>query len=127
MKSKIIANLKYDLPSGMVTFLVALPLCLGVALASGAPHISGLVSGIIGGIVVGMISGSSTSVSGPAAGLAAIVLSSIEQLGSFELFLAAVVIAGIIQLIAGLLKQDTFPMLFLLMLLKAYLRPSAYY
>ncbi|MCZ2129745.1 MAG: carbonic anhydrase [Bacteroidia bacterium] len=113
MKSKIIANLKYDLPSGMVTFLVALPLCLGVALASGAPLISGLVSGIIGGIVVGMISGSSTSVSGPAAGLAAIVLSSIEQLGSFELFLAAVVIAGIIQLIAGLLKagyiSDAFP------------------
>ena len=104
MNKNFMANLKYDLPAGVVVFLVALPLCLGVALASGAPLLSGIISGIIGGVVVGLISKSSTSVSGPAAGLAAVVLSSILQLGSFETFLAAVFIAGIIQLIAGLFK-----------------------
>lgn len=90
-----------DFSASIVTFLVALPLCLGIALASGAPLISGLISGIIGGIVVGIISGSHTSVSGPAAGLAIIVLTSIQDLGAFPDFLAAVVIAGAIQLLAG--------------------------
>src|ERR1043165_1985887 len=104
MKRSFWADLKYDLPAGVVVFLVALPLCLGVALASGAPLISGVIAGIIGGLVVGSISGSSTSVSGPAAGLAAVVLVSIAQLGSFETFLVAVFIAGAIQLVAGLLR-----------------------
>jgi carbonic anhydrase len=97
-------NLKNDLPASLVVFLVALPLCLGVALASGAPLLSGIISGVVGGIVVGLISHSSTSVSGPAAGLAAVVLAAIQQLGSFELFLTAVFIAGFMQLIMGLLK-----------------------
>src|SRR5690349_7148794 len=100
----ITETLKKDLPAGLVVFLVALPLCLGVALASGAPLMSGVISGIIGGIVVGFISKSQTSVSGPAAGLTAIVLSSITQLGSFELFLSALVIAGFLQLAMGLGK-----------------------
>ncbi len=100
----IASILKKDIPSGLVVFLVALPLCLGVALASGAPLMSGVISGIIGGIVVGFISKSHTSVSGPAAGLTAIVLSSITQLGSFELFLSALVIAGFLQLAMGLGK-----------------------
>ena len=79
-------------------------LCLGVALASGAPLLSGVIAGIIGGLVVGIFSQSHTSVSGPAAGLAAVVLTSITQLGSFDIFLLAVVIAGVIQLIAGIAK-----------------------
>jgi MFS superfamily sulfate permease-like transporter len=97
-----LASLKKDLPASIVVFLVALPLCLGVALASGAPLLSGIISGIIGGILVGSLSGSQTSVSGPAAGLAAVVLTSITQLGSFEIFLAAVVIAGLFQVVLGL-------------------------
>lgn len=101
---KIVTNLSKDIPASIVVFLVALPLCLGVALASGAPLMSGIISGIIGGIVVGLISKSPTSVSGPAAGLAAVVLTSISQLGSFELFLTAVVIAGVFQLIMGIAK-----------------------
>lgn len=92
------SSLKSDLPSGLVVFLVAMPLCLGIALASGAPFFSGLISGIIGGIVVGMISGSKLSVSGPAAGLAALVLGAITSIGQFDLFLCAVLIAGILQL-----------------------------
>lgn len=97
-------NLKSDIPASIVVFLVALPLCLGIALASGAPLYSGLIAGIIGGIVVASISGSPAGVSGPAAGLAVIVLAAIQDLGSFEIFLMAVVIAGIIQLIMGFLK-----------------------
>jgi carbonic anhydrase len=97
-------TLKYDLPAGIVVFLVALPLCLGIALASGAPLFSGIISGIIGGIVVGLASGSHTSVSGPAAGLAAVVLASITKLGSFEVLLASIFIAGVVQLIFGLVK-----------------------
>ena len=85
-------------------FFVALPLCLGIALASGAPLFSGLIAGIIGGIVVGALSGSKIGVSGPAAGLAAIVLTSIGTLGGFENFLVAVVIGGVIQLVFGILK-----------------------
>ena len=99
-----LSNLKYDLPASIVVFFVALPLCLGIALASGAPLFSGLIAGIVGGIIVGLISGSKIGVSGPAAGLAAIVLSAISTLGSFENFLLAVVIGGIIQFIFGLLK-----------------------
>ena len=97
-------NLKSDLPSSVVVFFVALPLCLGIALASGAPLFSGLIAGIIGGIVVGSISGSSVGVSGPAAGLAAIVLTAIGTLGSFENFLLAVVLGGAIQFIFGILR-----------------------
>ncbi|MES2872117.1 MAG: SulP family inorganic anion transporter [Bacteroidota bacterium] len=98
------SKIKSDLPASLVVFLVALPLCLGVALASGAPLLSGIISGIIGGVVVGILSESHTSVSGPAAGLAAVVLSAITQLQSFEIFLLAVVLAGVFQLIMGIFK-----------------------
>lgn len=97
-------NLKADIPASIVVFFVALPLCLGIALASGAPLFSGLIAGIIGGIVVGAISGSAIGVSGPAAGLAAIVLAAISTLGSFENFLLAVVLGGLIQVGFGILK-----------------------
>ncbi len=97
-------HLKDDLPAGIVVFLVALPLCLGVALASGAPLFSGLIAGMVGGLVVAWLSGSQLSVSGPAAGLTVIVFNAIETLGSFQGFLVAVVLAGIMQLIAGFLK-----------------------
>lgn len=102
--SKHFKYLKADFPASIVVFFVALPLCLGIALASGAPLVSGLIAGIVGGIVVGTLSGSHTSVSGPAAGLAVVVLSSIEDLGSFEAFLSAVVVAGVFQIFFGLLK-----------------------
>lgn len=97
-------NLHHDLPAGIVVFLVALPLCLGIALASGAPLFSGIISGIIGGLVVAWLSGSQLSVSGPAAGLTVIILHAIEQLGSFESLLLSVAIAGCIQLLLGVLK-----------------------
>lgn len=97
-------HLKSDLPASIVVFFVALPLCLGIALASGAPLFSGLIAGIIGGIVVGALSGSNIGVSGPAAGLAAIVLTAIGALGGYQNFLVAVVIGGVIQLIFGILK-----------------------
>ncbi len=100
----MLKKIKYDLPAGIVVFLVALPLCLGVALASGAPLLSGLISGMIGGIIVGILSSSHTSVSGPAAGLTAVVLSSINQLGSFDVFLAALVLAGVFQLLFGVFR-----------------------
>ncbi|MCF2442509.1 SulP family inorganic anion transporter [Dyadobacter sp. CY345] len=106
-KNSLFSNLKYDFPAGLVVYLVALPLCLGVALAStGRPDLlfSGIISGVIGGIVIGLLSGSALGVSGPAAGLVVIVLTAIETLGSFEAFLLAVVIAGAIQLIAGFLN-----------------------
>lgn len=100
-------NLKYlksDFPASIVVFFVALPLCLGIALASGAPLLSGLIAGVIGGIVVGALSGSNLGVTGPAAGLAAIVAASITELGSFEVFLVAVVLSGIIQILFGILR-----------------------
>ena len=97
-------NLKSDFPASIVVFFVALPLCLGIALASGAPLISGLIAGIVGGIIVGSLSGSQIGVSGPAAGLAAIVLTAITSLGGFETFLVAVILAGIFQIILGVLK-----------------------
>ncbi|WP_434036091.1 SulP family inorganic anion transporter [Formosa sp. 4Alg 33] len=104
MKNISTKYLKSDLKAGLVVFLVALPLCLGIALASGAPLFAGIISGIIGGIVVGFFSGSNLSVSGPAAGLTAIVLSAIATLGSWEAFLLAGLIAGVFQLILGFLK-----------------------
>ena len=111
--SKIKANLKYDLSAGIVVFLIAVPLCLGIALASGAPLFSGMISGIIGGIVVGTLSKSHTSVSGPAAGLTAVVLVAIQTLGSYEAFLLAVVLAGLFQIALGFARAgsiaDYFP------------------
>ncbi len=96
--------LKYDFTAGISVFLVALPLCLGIALASGAPLYAGLLSGIIGGIVVSLISGSQLSVSGPAAGLTTLVAASIASLGDYAVFLLSVMIAGLFQLILGILK-----------------------
>ena len=105
MKDQSIAsNFKFDLPSSLVVFLVALPLCLGIALASGAPLFSGLIAGIIGGLIVAPLSGSPLGVSGPAAGLAVIVYGAIEELGSYPTFLAAVVVAGVAQVLLGVLK-----------------------
>ena len=92
-KYHIFSSVKGDLASGLVVFLVALPLCLGIALASGAPLFSGIISGVIGGVVVGFLSKSHISVSGPAAGLTAIVLTAITNLGAYEVFLTAVIIA----------------------------------
>ena len=98
------ANLKQDAPSSLVVFLVALPLCLGIALASGAPLFSGLIAGIIGGLIVAPLSGSPLGVSGPAAGLAVIVYGAIEELGAYPTFLAAVIVAGVVQVLLGVLK-----------------------
>lgn len=106
-KADYFSSLKNDIPASIVVFFVAIPLCLGIALASGAPLFSGLIAGIVGGIIVGIASGSQIGVSGPAAGLAVIVLSSIQKLGAYEAFLLAVVIAGVIQLILGALKAGT--------------------
>lgn len=104
MKNFNFKSLKYDIPAGLVVFLVALPLCLGIAMASHAPLSAGLIAGIVGGIVVASISNSTFSVSGPAAGLTVIVATAITNLGSFEFFLTAVVLAGLIQIILGYLK-----------------------
>lgn len=106
-KMNLFANIKSDFASGLVVFLVALPLCLGIAMASGAPLFSGIITGVVGGIVVGYLSQSHVSVSGPAAGLTAIVLVAIQDLGSFEVFLVAVVLAGVIQLVMGFIKAGT--------------------
>ncbi|HNP00207.1 MAG TPA: SulP family inorganic anion transporter [Ferruginibacter sp.] len=103
-KKNLFASLKSDLPSGLVVFLVALPLCLGIALASGAPFFSGIISGIVGGIVIGALSNSPLSVSGPAAGLAALVMGALVSIGDYSLFLCAVLIAGILQILLGLAK-----------------------
>lgn len=107
MISNLSKYLRSDILSGFVVFLISVPLCLGIALASGAPLFSGMIAGIIGGIVVGAMSKSPLSVSGPAAGLTAIVLAGITTLGSFQLFLTAVIIAGVFQLLLGLLKAGT--------------------
>nr|WP_315186663.1 SulP family inorganic anion transporter [uncultured Flavobacterium sp.] len=106
-KINLFANLKSDFASGLVVFLVALPLCLGIAMASGAPLFSGIISGVVGGIVVGYLSKSHISVSGPAAGLTAIILTAITDLGAFDVFLTAVFIAGLIQLALGFLKAGS--------------------
>src|SRR5574344_304068 len=103
----LLGGFKQNFPSGLVVFLVALPLCLGIALASGAPPLSGIIAGIVGGIVIGAFSNSNISVSGPAAGLAAIVLTAITDLGAFELFLCAGLIAGLIQLILGFARAGS--------------------
>lgn len=97
-------NFRHDIPASIVVFLVAVPLCLGIALASGAPLFSGLIAGMLGGIVVGSLSKSALGVSGPAAGLAVIVFTAIQDLGSFEIFLVAVVLAGLLQIILGFAK-----------------------
>ncbi|KTD08940.1 inorganic transporter and to carbonic anhydrase (bi-functional) [Legionella gratiana] len=96
--------LKFDFVAAIVVFLVAIPLCLGIALASGAPLFSGILSGVVGGIVVGSLSGSHVSVSGPAAGMAAVVVTAIAHLGDFNSFLLALVLAGVLQIIIGSLR-----------------------
>lgn len=103
-QASLSSTLPKDLISGLVVFLVAVPLCLGIALASGAPPIAGIIAGIVGGILVGALSGSHTSVSGPAAGLAAVVAMQIAKLGTFETFLVAVFLAGILQIILGVCR-----------------------
>ena len=112
MKLNVLNDLKTDFPASIVVFFVALPLCLGIALASGAPLFSGVIAGIVGGIVVGIASGSPLGVSGPAAGLAVIVLTAIGSLGSFESFLLAVVLAGVFQLILGFMKAGVIAYFF---------------
>lgn len=103
-RNTIISTFKQDIPASIVVFFVALPLCLGIALASNAPLFSGLIAGIVGGIVVGFLSNSSLGVSGPAAGLTAIVSAAILTLGSYQSFLLAVVLAGLIQVVLGVLR-----------------------
>src|SRR6478752_7126277 len=98
------SSLRRDLTAGLVVFLVALPLCLGIALASGAPPFAGLLAGIIGGIIVGTLSGSHTSISGPAAGLTAVVAVQIASLGSFRVFLLTLFLAGLIQVAMGVAR-----------------------
>lgn len=110
-----------DFPSSVVVFLVALPLCLGIALASGAPLFSGLMAGIVGGIIVGLLSGSSLSVSGPAAGLTSIVLVAIQDLGTFEVFLLSVVVAGVLQIILGLVRAGSIGHFFPVAVIKGML------
>src|SRR5215207_3676253 len=103
--NNFLQSFKKDSVAGLVVFLVAVPLCMGIALASGAPTISGLISGVIGGVLVGFVSKSNTSISGPAAGLSIIVANTISDLGPFDVFLLAVVIAGGLQIILGILKM----------------------
>ncbi|MDD2739145.1 MAG: SulP family inorganic anion transporter [Methylomonas lenta] len=124
MKSDLpyyLKNLKHDLPASMVVFLVALPLCLGIALASGAPLFSGVIAGIIGGIIVSWASGSHLSVSGPGAGLTVIVFNGIATLGSFNTFLLSLVIAGIFQVILGYLKAGLIGAFFPVSVIKGML------
>ncbi|MCB9680440.1 MAG: SulP family inorganic anion transporter [Alphaproteobacteria bacterium] len=121
LESGWLPNLRYDLPAGLVVFLVALPLCLGIALASDAPLISGVLAGIVGGLVVAALSGSALSVSGPAAGLAVIVADGIHTLGTFEAFLAAVVVSGIVQVILGAMRAGIVATLFPLSVIKGML------
>ncbi len=97
-------TLKSDLVAGLVVFLAALPLCLGVASASNAPYFAGLLAGIVGGMVVGVLSGSHTSVSGPSPGLTAIVVAQLVAVGSFDAFLLAIVVAGLIQIALGVAR-----------------------
>lgn len=103
-KNSFLSALGSDIPSSIVVFLVALPLCLGIALGSNAPLFSGIIAGIVGGIVIGALSGSQLSVSGPAAGLTAIVVVAIERLQAFDAFLLAVVIGGVLQVILGCIR-----------------------
>ena len=124
MQSQIhyhLKHLKQDIPAGLVVFLIALPLCLGVALASGAPLFSGIIAGIVGGLVVAWASGSHLSVSGPAAGLTVIVFNAIDSLGSFGAFLLSVFIAGVFQLILGFLKAGLIGAFFPVAVIKGML------
>ncbi len=106
-QKSLFASAKGDLVAGLIVFLIALPLCLGIAQASGAPPLSGIIAGVIGGIVIGFFSKSNLSVSGPAAGLVAIVIGAINDLGAFEIFLCAVIVAGILQLILGFVRAGS--------------------
>lgn len=107
-KSSPFTFLKKDMIAGLIVFLIALPLCLGIAQASNVPLFAGIVSGIIGGILIGMLSGSTFSVSGPAAGLVAIIIGAMEELGAFEILLCATLLAGVFQLLLGFAKAGTF-------------------
>jgi MFS superfamily sulfate permease-like transporter len=109
---RIHKNLKYDIPAGLVVFLVALPLCLGIALASGAPLFSGILAGIAGGLLVPLISRSSLSVSGPAAGLTSVILAGLADLGSFPMLLSAIVVGGCIQLVLGFIRAGSIAYFF---------------
>ena len=108
--NKYLKHVGADASASIVVLLVALPLCLGIALGSGAPLFSGIIAGVVGGIVVGFLSQSHISVSGPAAGLTAIILTAITDLGAYEVFLNAVIIAGLLQLILGFLKAASTPL-----------------
>jgi MFS superfamily sulfate permease-like transporter len=110
--TELFAHWRKDLPAALVVFLVAVPLCLGIALASGAPPISGLVAGVVGGLLVGALSGSQLGVSGPAAGLASLVAAYIAELGSFNMLLTAVVLAGVVQLVLGALRAGVIAYFF---------------
>lgn len=116
-----LSHLGNDIPAGVVVFLVALPLCLGIALASGAPLFAGIISGVVGGLVVAWASGSQLSVSGPAAGLTVIVLTAIEKLGGFEPFLLSVVLAGLLQLILGFMRAGVIGAYFPVAVIKGML------
>lgn len=105
-------SLQSDLSAAVVVFLVAVPLCLGIALASGTPLFAGIISGVVGGLIVGAVSGSPLGVSGPAAGLAVVVLSSVQSLGSYEAFLLAVVLAGMVQIVLGLARAGAITLYF---------------
>jgi len=120
-KAPLAVTLPKDITASIAVFLVALPLCLGIALASNAPLFSGLISGIVGGLLVGLLSGSHKSVSGPAAGLTAIVAAQIAALGSFEAFLAAVVVAGVMQVMMGTLRLGFIAAFFPLSVIKGLL------
>jgi len=114
-------QIQHDVPAGLVVFFVSVPLCLGIALASGAPLMSGLVAGVLGGVLGGLFSKSPFSVAGPAAGLASVALFSISELGSFQLFLLAVVLAGVIQIILGLLRAGSIGRFFPVSVIKGML------
>ena len=105
--NRLLTYWKQDLPASVVVFLVALPLCLGIAVASGAPPFAGIIAGVVGGIVVGALSGSPLGVSGPAAGLTGVVLAGITDLASFQVRCAAVVVAGLLQGVLGFLRAGS--------------------
>ncbi len=117
----LLKNFRYDFSASIVVFLVALPLCLGIALASDAPLFSGVITGIIAGMIVALLSGSELSISGPAAGLTVIVASGIKSVGGFDAFLVAVVLAGVFQFILGLVRAGSIASLFPLSVIKGML------
>ena len=109
---KLFKNAAADIPASVVVFLVALPLCLGIALGSGAPLFSGIIAGMAGGIVIGLLSGSSLSISGPAAGLTAVVAVAIGKMPAYEAFLLSVVIAGVLQVYSDFCVQELSAIIF---------------